>query len=101
MAQLSPPNAIDAVPAAAWAKTTTSSRARLPDAASPASDQQTTTFATLPISTLSSMGRSRSRVAAYCSSWSRVRLATKRASVQLVRPNSRNSLLAGGSTANR
>ncbi len=46
-------------------------------------------------------GRSRNRVASYWSSCRRVRLATKRSIVQLARPNSRNSLLAGGSTARR
>ena len=46
-------------------------------------------------------GRSRNRVAAYCSSCSRVRLAMKRSMVHSARPNSRSSLLAGGSTASR
>ena len=66
-----------------------------------ASSQNTSTFAETTRSMLQITGRSRNRVAAYCSSCKRVRLATKRSIVQPARPNSRSSLLAGGSTASR
>ena len=46
-------------------------------------------------------GRSRSRVARYCSSCSLRRRSMKRSIVQPTRPKSRSSLAAGGSTARR
>ena len=57
--------------------------------------------ATSTIARHSSTGRSRSRVAAYCSSNSLRRRATNRSTVQPARPNSRSSLAGGGSTASR
>jgi hypothetical protein len=72
-----------------------------PEAAASASAQNTKTFADTTSSRLQITGRSRRRVAAYCSSCRRVRRAMKRSIVQPERPNNRSSLLAGGSTARR
>ena len=80
---------------------TTSARLMRPAAAALASNQKTPTFAEITRSMLHTSGRSRRRVAAYCSSCRRVRRAMKRSMVQPARPKRRSSLLAGGSTANR
>ena len=76
-------------------------RSMRPPAAADASAQNTTTLAAVTISRLHASGVSRSRVASYWSWWSRVRRATNRSIVQPTSPNSRSSLLAGGSTARR
>ena len=100
-AQLNPPNAIIETPMALCTYTTASPRLMRPAVAALASIQKHQTFAEITRSMLQITGRSRRRVAAYCSSCRRVRRAMKRSMVQPARPKRRSSLLAGGSTARR
>ena len=60
--------------------------------------QNTTRLAASTTTRLDSTERSRSFVASYWSSWSRVRRAKKRAMVPPARPHERSSLAGGGAS---
>src|SRR5215475_1469694 len=98
-AQFRPPNAMLDVPIAACANATAAPSESRPPASEAPSVPNTTALPARTIATLANTGRSRSRVASYCSSCMRRRRAMNRATTQSAMPNSRTSLAAGASVA--
>ena len=100
-AQLRPPKAMRLTPSATWAYTTSRSSGTFPEAPPKPRAPNTAAFAMITMIMHQITGFSRSRVARYCSSNSRLRRAMKRSTVQPARPKSRSSFAGCGSTASR